>query len=53
MIGRTVRLEERLNCVLLWTGGMVILRHNFPWLKMEALGPFWAAGDTICPLKDL
>ena len=53
VIGRTVRLEEGLNGVLLRTRGMVILRHDFPWLEMEAVGPFWVAGNVICPLKDL
>ena len=52
-IGRTIRFKEGLNGVLLWTGGVVISRHNFPWLEMEAVGPFWVAGNVICPLKDL
>jgi hypothetical protein len=53
IIGRTVLLEEGLNGVLLWTGGVVIFRHNFVWLEMKAFGPFWVAGNVICPLKDL
>ena len=52
MIGRTVRLEEGLDGVLLRSGGVIILRHNFPWLELNALGPFWAVGNVICPLKD-
>ena len=53
MIGQTIRLEDGLNGVLLWTEGVIVMRHNFPWLKMEASGPFWVAKDLIRPLEDL
>jgi hypothetical protein len=53
MIGRTVLFEEVLNGVLLWSGGVVISWHNFPWLEMEAISPFRVGGNVICPLKDV